>query len=176
MSKIISFTSWLILVLGVVLTLFEAMSTKLFDTTITSKIYIAIFLMLQGLLFVRGWIREAKTNEQERKEELKAAHIFTMLKEFKQTIEQWQLSANTNLVVSQIQDINEKFLLPLNHQHQLIKNTYGQNSLDMIVNLAQAERLLNRIQSAVLDGYIEEAQDSYNDLVQTAQQIKIPAS
>jgi hypothetical protein len=170
MNQITSFTSGIILTLGVILTLFASMWTKFTDMTVTSPIIFSIFLMILGLLFMRGWIREAKTLKQQ--EMLKITHIANGLKEFRQTIEKWQLSANKATLILEINEVSEKYLLPLNHQHQTIKAIYGQQSLDIILNLAQIERLLNRMQSAALDGYPHEVQNSYDELILVVQLLK----
>ncbi|MEK7989423.1 MAG: hypothetical protein VSS52_000320 [Thiotrichaceae bacterium] len=173
MSKITSFTSGVIFTLGVVLTLFASVWTKLADITLTSPIIFSIFLMILGLVFMQGWIKEQKTPEQEKAETLQVSNVSHILIVFKQAIEQLEVSDNVDVLVEKIVEIIENYLLPINHQHQAIKATYGQQSLDIILNLAQAERLLNRIQSAALDGYPQEVKNSYDELVQVTRQIEL---
>lgn len=147
-----------------------ALASTTFDEVHIRSFILSVIISYGSIVIWKNLLKDSAKKNQAQQDSI---HIPTILTNFKQTIEQWQLSENTNLVISQIQDISEKFLLPLNHQHQLIKSTCGQNSLDIILNLAQIERLLNRMQSAALDGYPSEVQNTYADLLQTIQKLKL---
>jgi len=146
-----------------------ALASTTFDEVHIRSFILSVVISYSSIII---WQNILKDSAKQNKIQQNSIHIPTTLTHFKQTIEQWQLSENKNVVIEKAQDINEKFLLPLNHQHQLIKNTYGQNSVDIILNLAQAERLLNRIQSAALDGYMGEARNSYDELRKVIQLLK----
>ncbi|WP_353573260.1 hypothetical protein [Candidatus Albibeggiatoa sp. nov. BB20] len=172
MSKITSFTSGITLTVGVILTLYASMWTKFTDMTVTSPIIFSIFLMILGLLFMRGLIKEQKTPEQEKAEMLQASNVSHTLIDFKHAVEQLEISDNVDILVETIEGITENYLLLINHQHQAINDIYGLQGLEIIMNLAQAERLLNRIQSAALDGYPYEVQNSYDELRLVVQHLK----
>jgi hypothetical protein len=125
---------------------------------------IFLILMSTACILIFFWRREVNQPIQQTQSEV---NIAESLSNFKHDIEQWQLTENMQQLLSKIDEISEQYLLPLNHQHQIIHSIYGQQSLDIILNLAQSERLLNRMQSAALDGYEQAVQASFHDLQQT---------
>lgn len=132
-----------------------------FDVTQLAT-YIFLATMLGAFILVFFWRRE--TNQLRQPAQFEQMNIVQSLTHFKHTIEQWQLTEEP--LVLKIDEIAEQYLLPLHHQHQAIQAVYGQQGLDIILNLSQAERLLNRMQSAALDGYAQAVQASFHDLQQ----------
>ncbi|MCV6639503.1 hypothetical protein [Candidatus Albibeggiatoa sp. nov. NOAA] len=151
---------------GVIGALFSILATDVNNLSLTSPIVISLIVAIAGLVMLNDWIAFAKSPEQEEKEAVETDSISHMLWEFKQAVEQLPITGNMDSLVADIDKITADYLLPLSHQHEMIHHHYHHQGLDIILNLAQAERLLNRTQSAALDGYPNEVQNSYDDLVQ----------
>jgi len=158
----------ILLITGVVYTLLGAVTDSSHSTNI------GLLAMINGILFMRVFkVRPSpKAKQQSKQNQADTLDTLTSLKQIVSKLE----FADSKIALTQLEQLKEKHILPLHHQRQTMHAIYGKQSLALILQLAQIERLLNRIQSAALDGYIGEARNSYNDLVQIAQQIKIPAS
>ncbi|SEH08101.1 hypothetical protein [Candidatus Venteria ishoeyi] len=178
------FFAWVLFIGGISLALISAAQMPVSGATWPDTLPVYILVLTMGLLGSL-WIRQLNSSSQQTQTNLSTAsgidnnadkvvslqHIRHLFQQLQQDLIHLQAINDRQVLQAEFEKLEANYLLHIIASRTVLKNHLAQAQSALLLNqLAQGERLFNRLVSANIDGHAAEVQRLFPQLIELVKQ------